>query len=83
LHRSLWDLRLREYEERDRGPRDEREGDPGPLEGAFYPAGVEAQDFVGKVRGFEVLHERENLEKCGVRDGSTILLASRRRRPVK
>ncbi|MGK2962399.1 MAG: hypothetical protein ACSLFK_09680 [Gemmatimonadaceae bacterium] len=50
---------------------------------AFYPAGAEALDFVGKVRGFEILHEGENLEKCGIRDGSTILLTSRRRRPVK
>lgn len=50
---------------------------------AFYPAGAEALDFVGKVRGFEILLENENLEKCGIRDGSTILLTSRRRRPVK
>ncbi len=50
---------------------------------AFYPDGADALDFVGKVRGFEILHEGENLEKCGIRDGSTILLASRRRRPVK
>lgn len=50
---------------------------------AFYPGGVEELDFVGKVRGFEILRESENLEKCGIRDGSTILLTSRRRRPVK
>jgi hypothetical protein len=50
---------------------------------AFYPSGAEADDYVGKVRGFEILHERENLANCGIRDGSTILLASRRRRPVK
>jgi len=50
---------------------------------AFYPGGSDDIDFVGKVRGFEILHESENLEKCGIRDGSTILLTSRRRRPVK
>ncbi len=50
---------------------------------AFYPGGVEPLDFVAKVRGFEILHESESLQKCGIRDGSTILLTSRRRRPVK
>ena len=51
--------------------------------GAFFPMGVNAAEFVAKVRGFEILHEDESLEACGVRDGSTILLARRRRRPVK
>jgi hypothetical protein len=51
--------------------------------GVFFPAGANSADFVAKVRGFEILHEGESLEACGVRDGSTILLARRRRRPVK
>ncbi len=49
----------------------------------FFPAETGVMDFVGKVRGFEILHEHESLEACGVRDGSTILLMRRRRRPVK
>jgi hypothetical protein len=49
----------------------------------FFPLGADTADFVTKVRGFEVLHENESLDQSGVRDGSTILLARRRRRPVK
>ena len=49
----------------------------------FYPGGADAPDFVVKVRGFEVLNENETLAASGVRDGSTLLLANRRRRPVK
>lgn len=49
----------------------------------FFPAGALVVDFVGKVRGFEILHEDESIESCGIRDGSTILLSRRRRRPVK
>ncbi len=50
---------------------------------AFFPAGAAQADYVGKVRGFEILHENQSIESCGIRDGSTILLARRRRRPVK
>ncbi len=50
---------------------------------SFFPSGVNASEFVAKLRGFEILHENETLEHCGVRDGSTILLDRRRRRPVK
>ncbi len=50
---------------------------------AFFPEGTAVMDFVGKVRGFEILHEHESIEACGIRDGSTILLMRRRRRPVK
>ena len=50
---------------------------------AFYPDGVEADDFVAKLHGFEILHESESLQAVGVRDGSTLLLIRRRRRPVK
>jgi hypothetical protein len=50
---------------------------------AFFPVGVNSGEFVTKLRGFEILNEGETLEASGVRDGSTILLARRRRRPVK
>jgi heptaprenylglyceryl phosphate synthase len=50
---------------------------------AFFPAGVNSDEFVTKLRGFEILNENDTLEASGVRDGSTILLARRRRRPVK
>ncbi len=50
---------------------------------AFYPDGVESDDFVTKLHGFEVLDEGESLQTVGVRDGSTLLLIRRRRRPVR
>lgn len=49
----------------------------------FYPGGFAPEDFVVKVRGFEILREGESLADAGVRDGSTLLVTSRRRRPVR
>jgi len=49
----------------------------------FYPNGATPAEFVVKVRGFEVLNEGESLSGTGIRDGSTLLLARRNRRPVK
>ena len=49
----------------------------------FYPDGFVAEAFVVKVRGFEILREGDSLVASGVRDGSTLLLTSRRRRPVR
>jgi len=49
----------------------------------FFPDGVPPREFVVKVRGFEILDENESLGAAGVRNGSTLLLARRRRRPVK
>ena len=49
----------------------------------FYPSGFAADDFVSKVRGFEILREEESLAASGVKDGSTILLTARKRRPVR
>lgn len=40
------------------------------------------EDFVLKLRGFEVLDENASLAAGGARDGSTYLLTNRRRRPV-
>lgn len=50
---------------------------------AFYPNGAIPAEFVVKVRGFEVLNEDDSLSASGIRDGSTLLLARRNRRPVK
>jgi hypothetical protein len=50
---------------------------------AFYPNGAAIPDFVVKVRGFEILDESETLDGSGIRDGSTLLIARRRRRPVR
>jgi hypothetical protein len=50
---------------------------------AFYPEGVFATDFVTKLHGFEILDEEATLDFVGVRDGSTLLLTHRRRRPVR
>ena len=50
---------------------------------AFYPEGATPDDFVAKLHGFEILHENESIGSVGVRDGSTLLLIRRRRRPVR
>lgn len=49
----------------------------------FFPNGANPAEFVVKLRGFEILDEDRSITDCGVRDGSTLLLARRRRRPVK
>jgi hypothetical protein len=41
------------------------------------------EDFVLKLRGWEMLDEESALSAAGVVDGSIILLAYRRRRPVR
>jgi hypothetical protein len=41
------------------------------------------EEFVLKLRGFEVLNELEPVSESGARDGSTYLLTYRRRRPVR
>lgn len=50
---------------------------------SFYPEGADVGEFVTKLHGFEILHEEESLDAAGVRDGSTLLLTHRRRRPVR
>ncbi len=42
-----------------------------------------AEDYVLKLRGFEVLDETAPVTVAGAREGSTFLLAHRRRRPVR
>jgi hypothetical protein len=41
------------------------------------------EDFVLKLRGWEVLDENAPLADVGVQDGSILLLTSRRKRPVR
>ncbi len=51
---------------------------------ALYPNGNESADqFVMKLRGFEVLDENAPLASIGATDGSIFLLTHRRRRPVR
>lgn len=50
---------------------------------ALVPDETDVQGFVVKLRGHEVLDERVSLEDAGVRQGSTLLITNRRRRPVK
>lgn len=49
----------------------------------FFPGHAYADEFVLKLRGWEMLDERQPLSASGVVDGSIILLAYRRRRPVR
>ena len=50
---------------------------------ALYPAGDFHDEFVMKLRGFEVLDEHASLVSVGAVDGSIFLLTYRRRRPVR
>ena len=49
----------------------------------FYPNQGFLDELVLKLRGWEVLDESQPLAKAGVVDGSILLLAHRRRRPVR
>jgi hypothetical protein len=49
----------------------------------LFPAGEPADDFVAKLRGWEVLDPRASLSDAGAVDGSILLLHYRRRRPVR
>ena len=49
----------------------------------LFPAGDLPADFVMKVKGWEVLDSRATLADTDVVDGSILLLAYRRRRPVR
>jgi hypothetical protein len=50
---------------------------------ALYPVDERADEFVLKLRGWEVLNENATLADCGARDGSIFLLTHRRRRAVR
>ena len=43
----------------------------------------DTDSFVVKLRGIEILNENASLEAAGALDGSTLLVMSRRRRPVR
>ncbi|MBA3646487.1 MAG: hypothetical protein H0W63_09945 [Gemmatimonadaceae bacterium] len=48
----------------------------------LYPEAPSADEFVVKLHGFEVLDENVSLADAGVKNGSILLIADRRRRPV-
>ena len=50
---------------------------------ALFPEAPLHQDFILKLRGWEILEESASLTDAGVVDGSTLLLTHRRRRPVR
>lgn len=50
---------------------------------AMYPASQQMDQLVLKLRGWEMLDERQTLTAAGLVDGSIVLLAYRRRRPVR
>ena len=50
---------------------------------ALYPTDAPHNEFVLKLRGWEVLDEHASVTATGATDGSTFLLAFRNRRPVR
>jgi len=50
---------------------------------ALFPEAEHHEDFVVKLRGWEILDEATSLADAGVIDGSILLLTHRRRRPVR
>lgn len=48
----------------------------------LYPDFFSADEFVVKLHGFEILDESVSLADAGVKNGSILLIADRRRRPV-
>ena len=50
---------------------------------ALYPQADFHDDFVMKLRGWEVLDENASIADAGATDGSIFLLTHRRRRPVR
>jgi hypothetical protein len=50
---------------------------------ALYPDGIDPDEYVVRLHGFEILDESASLSAAGVRDGSILLLVKRRRQPVR
>ena len=50
---------------------------------ALFPEAEFHQDFVLKLRGWEILDEAATLGESGIANGSILLLTHRRRRPVR
>ena len=51
--------------------------------GALYPVGIDPDEYVVRLHGFEILDESVSLNAAGIRDGSILLLVKRRRQPVR
>ena len=49
----------------------------------FFPGHEYLDDFVLKLRGWEMLDEQQSIKAGGMVDGSIVLLARRRRRAVR
>jgi len=49
---------------------------------ALYPQ-VDADDYVVKLHGWEILDENSPISSTGARNGSIFLISDRRRRPVE
>jgi hypothetical protein len=49
----------------------------------FFPGNEYVDDFVLKLRGWEMLDENQSIKTGGMIDGSIVLLSRRRRRAVK
>jgi hypothetical protein len=50
---------------------------------ALYTLGIDPEEYVVRLHGFEILDESVSLAAAGVRDGSILLLVKRRRQPVR
>jgi hypothetical protein len=50
---------------------------------ALYPEGIDPDEYVVRLHGFEILDESVSLVAAGIRDGSILLLVKRRRQPVR
>jgi hypothetical protein len=50
---------------------------------SLYPTSEPPEEFVMKLRGFEVVNENDSLASVGAVDGSIFLLTHRRRRAVR
>lgn len=50
---------------------------------ALMPDVTSIDEYVVKLRGYEVHDETQSLEGIGATDGSTLLVIARRRRPVR
>jgi hypothetical protein len=49
----------------------------------LYPVGIDPDEYVVRLHGFEILDESVSLTAAGIRDGSILLLVKRRRQPVR
>jgi len=50
---------------------------------SLYPRHASPDEWVVRLHGFEILDEERSLADAGVKEGSILLLVSRRRRPVR